>query len=193
MKLNHRPIEWLIVGLGNPGPKYKDTRHNVGFVVVDALAKSEGIRFNEGRAKAVVGRGNVEDVPVALVKPFTYMNLSGRAVSAVARFYKIPSSHILVVYDDLDLPHASLRLRLKGGPGGHNGMKSVIQHLGTKEFPRVRIGIDRPTGRMPIEAYVLRKFSRDEQKSMRYTYEAAQDAIRLAVTEGMERAMNNFN
>ncbi len=193
MKLNHRPIEWLIVGLGNPGPKYKDTRHNVGFVVIDALAKSEGIRFNEGRAQAVVGRGEIEDVPVALMKPLTYMNLSGRAVAAVARFYKIPPSYILVVYDDLDLPHASLRLRLKGGPGGHNGMKSVIQHLGTKEFPRVRIGIDRPAGPIPIEAYVLRKFSRDEQKSMRYTYEAAQDAIRLAVTEGMERAMSNFN
>jgi len=128
-----------------------------------------------------------------LLKPQTYMNLSGEAVAPIARFYKIPPERILVAFDDLDLPLASLRLRLKGGAGGHNGMSNIIQHLGTKDFPRLRLGIGRPAGQMPPKAYVLLPFKADEWEAMRVTYERSVDAIKVIITEGMEIAMTRFN
>jgi len=187
------PIDWLLVGLGNPGQKYAQTRHNVGFHILDRLAQAEGLNFDERRNKATIARGKIEGVSAALVKPQTYMNLSGQAVASVARFYKIPPENILVIYDDIDLPTAQLRIRLKGGAGGHKGMTSIIQQLGSRDFPRMRIGIGRPQGRMPVEAYVLQKFTSDEREAMAVTYEQALDAIRALLTKGVEYAMNDFN
>lgn len=187
------PPEWLIVGLGNAGPKYAGTRHNVGFEVINRLSDSEHIRLDTSKFNAIFGRGSIEGVPLALVKPMTMMNLSGKAVAPLANFYKIPPEQVLVIYDDLDLPTGQLRLRYKGGPGGHNGMRSLIQHLGTKEFPRLRIGIDRPPGRMDPAAYVLQKFSQAEAEEMAHTYPRAADAVRLVLRDGIELAMNQVN
>ncbi len=188
------PPEWLIVGLGNPGQKYIDTRHNAGWHLLDTVVRDQpGFRFDEKRGKGLLARGSLAGTPVALVKPQTFMNLSGEAVGAIARFYKIPPARILVAYDDLDLPTAKLRLRPQGGAGGHKGMKSVIQHLGTQAFPRIRLGIDRPPGRMPVEAYVLQKFSAEEWEAMKATYEHAVEAINVVLTDGIDTAMNQFN
>jgi len=187
------PVAWLIVGLGNPGREYAGNRHNAGFHVVDRLAAACGLRFDEHRNRAVLARGRIEEIGVALVKPQTYMNLSGEAVGAVARFFKVPPERTLVIFDDLDLPLGTLRLREQGGAGGHRGMASVIAHLGTRDFPRVRIGIGRPAGQMPPEAYVLQDFSSDEKGLMEQTYERAVDAVRVTLREGFQMAMNRFN
>ena len=187
------PVEWLIVGLGNPGKKYALTRHNVGFHIVERLAEQEGLLFDETRNKALLARGKVAGQSVALVRPQTFMNLSGEAVGAIARFYKIPPPQILVIYDDLDLQTAQLRLRSKGGAGGHKGMTSIINHLSSRDFPRIRVGIGRPSGPMPVEAYVLQKFSSAEQTDIEQTYQNAIDAILIWLTEGIDSAMNRFN
>ena len=188
------PISWLIVGLGNPGQKYLETRHNAGWHLLDTIVKDNSqFRFDEKRSKALIARGELAGTKVALVKPQTYMNLSGEAVGPVARFYKIPPERILVAFDDLDLPVATLRLRPKGGAGGHKGMRSLIQHLGTEEFPRLRLGIGRPPGRMPVEAYVLQKFKSDEWQEMLVTYEQGVAAVEAVLSEGIDRAMNRFN
>jgi PTH1 family peptidyl-tRNA hydrolase len=188
------PIEWLIVGLGNPGQKYIDTRHNAGWHLLDTIVRQHGhFRFDQSRNKARLARGELAGIPVALVKPQTFMNLSGEAVGPLARFYKVPPERILVAFDDLDLPVASLRLRPKGGAGGHKGMRSLIQHLGTEEFPRIRLGIGRPSGRMPVEAYVLQNFKPAEWAAMVPTYERAVAAVEAIVTEGIAQAMNQFN
>jgi PTH1 family peptidyl-tRNA hydrolase len=188
------PVEWLIVGLGNPGRKYIDTRHNAGWHLLDTLVRDNGrFRFDEKRSKGLIARSELVGVKVALVKPQTYMNLSGEAVGPIARFYKVPSERILVAFDDIDLPVATLRLRPKGGAGGHKGMRSVIQHLGTQEFPRIRLGIGRPPGKMPAEAYVLQKFKPDEWTAMVATYERAVEAVKAILTDGLDQAMNRFN
>ena len=187
------PIDWLLVGLGNPGKKHETSRHNAGFHVIDRLAAAEGLRFDETRNQALLARGRIADQGVLLAKPQTYMNLSGKAVGGVARFYKIPTTCILVIYDDLDLPLAKFRLRLKGGSGGHKGMTHIIQHLASKDFPRVRIGIGRPSGLMPVEAYVLQKFTPDEWAQMDQTYQRAVEAIQTVLANGPEYAMNHFN
>ena len=187
------PVAWLIVGLGNPGRKYAGNRHNAGFHVVDRLAAAAGLRFDEQRSRASLARGRIEEVGVALIKPQTYMNLSGEAVGSVARFFKVSPERTLVVFDDLDLPLGALRLREQGGAGGHRGMASIIAHLSTRDFPRVRIGIGRPPGQMPPEAYVLQDFSADEKAVMEQTYERAVDAVRVVLREGFQMAMNRFN
>jgi len=188
------PVEWLIVGLGNPGKKYLDTRHNAGWHVLDTIVRDNShFRFDEKRSKALLARGELAGVKVALVKPQTYMNLSGQAVVPVARFYKVPSDRILVIYDDVDLPLAALRLRKKGGAGGHKGMSNIIQHLGTKDFPRIRLGIGRPPGRMPVKAYVLQNFTKDEWPQIVATYERAAEAVKSILTSGLDIAMNQFN
>ena len=188
------PVEWLIVGLGNPGKQYLDTRHNAGWHLLDTIVRDNpALRFDEKRSKALIARGNLAGVNVALVKPQTFMNLSGEAVGPIAHFYKIPPERVLVAFDELDLPLATLKLRKKGGAGGHNAMRSVIQHLGTQEFPRIRLGIGRPTGQMPAKAYVLQKFTADEWKEMVVTYQRATDAAKSILTDGMDNAMNNFN
>jgi len=187
------PVEWLIVGLGNPGRKYASNRHNVGFHVVDRLAAATDLRFDERRNRAHLARGRVEGIGVALVKPQAYMNRSGAAVSAVARFFKVPSERTLLIFDDLDLPLGSLRLRVRGGAGGHRGVASIIAGLNTRNLPRFRIGIGRPPGQMPPEAYVLQDFSADETQLMEETYQRAVEAIFIALHDGFDTAMNQFN
>jgi PTH1 family peptidyl-tRNA hydrolase len=186
-------IEWLIVGLGNPGRKYAGNRHNAGFQVVERLAAAYDLHFDRRRNRAYMAHGYIEGVRVALVKPQTYMNLSGEAVGGLARFFKVRSEQVLVVFDDLDLPLGSLRLRLRGGAGGHKGMTNIIAHLNTRDFPRMRIGIGRPPGRMPPEAYVLKDFKDDEKLIMEHTYQQAVEATHVALRDGFETAMNRFN
>ena len=187
------PVEWLIVGLGNPGRKYASNRHNVGFHVVDRLAAATDLRFDERRNQAHLARGRVEGIGVALVKPQAYMNRSGAAVSAVARFYKVPPERTLLIFDDLDLPLGSLRLRVRGGAGGHRGVASIVAGLNTRNLPRFRIGIGRPPGQMPPEAYVLQDFSADETQLMEETYQRAVEAICIVLRDGFDTAMNQFN
>ncbi len=188
------PIEWLIVGLGNPGQNYIDTRHNAGWHLLDTIVRHHSdFRFDQKRSKGLIARGELAGLKVALVKPQTFMNLSGQAVGPIARFYKVPPDRILVAFDDVDLPVATLRLRPKGGSGGHKGMRSMIQHLGTEEFPRLRLGIGRPAGQMPVKAHALQKFKPDEWKAMVVTYERATEAIKVVLTEGIDGAMNQFN
>lgn len=188
------PIEWLIVGLGNPGQKYIDSRHNAGWHLLDTIVKTyAAFRFDEKRSKGLIARGELDGIKVALVKPQTFMNLSGEAVGPIARFYKVPPERILVAFDDLDLPLAKLRLRPHGGAGGHKGMRSVIQHLGTDQFPRLRLGIGRPPGRMPAEAYVLQKFKPDEWEAMLMTYQQGVEAVQAILREGIDKAMSQFN
>lgn len=183
----------LVFGLGNPGREYERTRHNVGFQILDVLARRYNTFFSAHKYKALAARVRIGDDTVILIKPTTFMNLSGEAVAPIVRFYKVPLEHILVVYDDLDLPLGVLRLRPKGGAGGHKGLKSVIQHLGSNEFPRLRVGIGRPPGRMDAADFVLSPFNEDEEEIMAIVREEAADAIELWVREGLERAMNKVN
>lgn len=183
----------MIVGLGNPGPRYERNRHNVGFQCVDLLAEKHGLRFDRQRDHAQLALGRIEDQRVILVKPMTFMNVVGPAVVAVARFYKIAPEDMLVVYDDLDLPLGRIRLRPRGGSGGHNGMKSIIQHLGTKEFPRLRIGIGRPPGRMDPADYVLQDFSPEQEEIMVQVRDRAVQAIEYWLEHDITQAMNVFN
>ncbi len=187
------PVEWLIVGLGNPGRKYAGNRHNAGFHAVERLAAADDLRFDQRRNHAYIAQGHIEEVRVALVKPQTYMNLSGEAVGALARFFKVRPEQVVVIFDDLDLPLGSLRLRLKGGAGGHKGVTNVIAHLNTQDFPRIRIGIGRPPHRTPPEAYVLQDFQEDEKPIMEHTYERAVGAIHVVLRDGFAMAMNHFN
>jgi PTH1 family peptidyl-tRNA hydrolase len=187
------PLEWLIVGLGNPGQRYADNRHNVGFQVVDRLAAASQLTFDERRNRTHLARGELEEVKVAIAKPQTYMNLSGRAVGAIARFYKVPPERILIIHDDLDLPLRVLRLREGGGAGGHRGIASIIDHLKTRDFPRLRIGIGRPPGRMAAEAYVLQDFDADQSLAIELAYEKAVQAVYVTIRDGFHGAMNEFN
>ena len=183
----------LIVGLGNPGQQYAANRHNVGFRCLERLGAAHGLAFDKRQKRARVALGTIHGQRVALVKPQTFMNESGRAVVPLARFYKVPSERLLVVYDDLDLPLGVVRLRPDGGSGGHKGMRSIIEHLGKRDFPRLRIGIGRPPGRMDPAAYVLRDFSADEEALLEETLERAVAAIAVWLTEGVEAAMNRYN
>lgn len=182
----------LIVGLGNPGRKYRGNRHNIGFMALDHLAAAHGIESRKVQHKAIVGHGRIAGQPVVLAKPQTFMNLSGNAVGPLANFYKIPPARILVIYDELDLPFGTLRLRQSGGSGGHNGMKSLINHLGDG-FPRLRLGIGRPPGRMPIEAYVLQDFHRDDLPVLTAVLDTAVRAAETFLGDGIQMAMSKFN
>jgi peptidyl-tRNA hydrolase, PTH1 family len=184
---------FLIVGLGNPGPDYRHNRHNVGFMVVDALARAANIPIQRVEQRALLGKGLLNDERVILAKPQTYMNNSGQSVAPLARFYKIPLEHILIVHDDLDLPFGSLRLRPVGGTGGQKGMESIVNKLGTRDFPRLRVGIGRPPGRMDPADYVLHDFDPSQQDLLPEVLGRAVDAIRKFVMEGIEPAMNIYN
>ncbi len=184
----------LVVGLGNPGAEYSAHRHNIGFRVVDTLARAHGLTFSRQKgAKARVALGQIGKRRVLLAKPETYMNMSGRAVSRLRRPFDIAPERILVVYDDLDLPLGRLRLRPEGGSGGHKGMHSIIHSLGTQGFPRLRIGIGRPPGRLDPADFVLRPFSRDEESSLEEVLEAASAAIECWIVDGITVAMDRFN
>lgn len=199
----------MIVGLGNPGPKYARNRHNIGFQVADLLARRHDISLSQSKFNALFGvgmispsrRGGSSRFPRAdaagqkaiIVRPLTYMNLSGNAVAALARFYRIEPPDIFVIYDELDLPSGKLRLRPFGGSGGHNGMKSIIARLGTDRFPRARVGIGRPAGPMRPADYVLQNFSADEEIAFETLRPEIADAAECWFSFGIDLAMNRFN
>lgn len=184
---------FMIVGLGNPGKKYAYTRHNIGFMCVDALAARYEIAVDNVKFQAKFGEGTIVDRRVVLVKPQTYMNASGVAVRGLASFYKIPPEQILLIYDDLDTPVGTLRIRAGGGAGGQKGVRSTIEHLGTENFPRVRFGIGRPPGKMDAAAYVLQEFIKDEVPLVRETIDRAIKGVEIWLAEGIEMAMNRQN
>ncbi len=185
---------YLIVGLGNPGVKYARTRHNIGFRCVDTLAERHGLSFDRKQGKALLASGTIAGRSVLLAKPQTYMNLSGEAVSAIAAFYRIPPERLLVIFDDLDLPVGTIRIRKRGGAGGQKGMKSIIDRLGTQEFPRIRFGIGRPPGRMDPADYVLLPFADgDESILVVETIDRVVQAVEIWLAEGIDAAMNRFN
>lgn len=184
---------FLIVGLGNPGREYKDNRHNVGFMLVDRLTVRLGARMSRVQSKALVASVNHQDHKLILAKPQTYMNLSGRSIQGLAHFYKVPLENMIVAHDDLDLPFGTIRIRPGGGPGGQKGVASTIERLGTKDFPRLRIGIGRPPGRMDPAAYVLQDFSKSEVTLLSEILDHAADAVLTFVIDGLNTAMNKFN
>ncbi|WP_079933698.1 aminoacyl-tRNA hydrolase [Carboxydocella sp. ULO1] len=183
----------MLVGLGNPGPQYELTRHNVGFLVIDALADKVGVSSFKQQAGALVASVNYQGEKLLLVKPQTYMNLSGQAVGELARYYKIPAQDVLVIYDDMDNPFGQLRLRARGSSGGHNGIKSIISHLGTEEFPRLKVGIGRPRSGQSAADYVLEPFSSEERAALGRIIPAAVDRVLAVVDKGIVAAMNEFN
>lgn len=185
---------YLIVGLGNPGTRYANTRHNIGFRCVDALADRYNLSFDKKQANALLASGHIKGKPVILAKPQTFMNLSGDAVSSLVQFYKIPTQNVMVIFDDLDLPVGMLRIRAKGGSSGQKGMKHIIERLGTQDFPRIRFGIGRPPGRMDPAAYVLQPFgSGDEQILVEETIARVIKAIEIWLESDINRAMNAQN
>jgi PTH1 family peptidyl-tRNA hydrolase len=180
--------------LGNPGAEYAEHRHNVGFRVVEALARNHGLAFvRQKRAKARVAQGQIAGHEVLLAKPLTFMNLSGKSISHLSRTREIPPERILVVYDDLDLPLGRLRLRPQGGSGGHKGMRSIIGFLGTRAFPRLRVGIDRPPGRMDPAEYVLRPFGEDQKALVARVVARAAAAVECWLAGGIVVAMDLYN
>lgn len=184
----------LVIGLGNPGPQYEHTRHNVGFRVVDKLAKKMGWHWNEQRSRAILASGIIGGEKVVLAKPLTYMNLSGQSVGELVRWYKIQPEDILVVYDELDLPIGTIRLRPKGSAGGHNGVESIIAHLHTNEFPRLRVGIGRPANnRVDGASYVLSIPPGDDRILLDTAEDRAVEAVELVITQGVGTAMNQVN
>ena len=183
----------LIVGLGNPGREYKDTRHNMGFMLVYRLTIRLDARGMKVQSKAIVITAQYEGQKIILAKPQTFMNLSGQSVQGLLNFYKLPRENLLVAHDDLDLPFCTLRIRPGGGPGGQKGVGSIIQQLGTQDFPRLRMGIDRPPGKMDAAAYVLQEFSNKELMNASEMLDRAADAALMFVTQGLNAAMNKFN
>ncbi|HIQ92419.1 MAG TPA: aminoacyl-tRNA hydrolase [Candidatus Copromonas avistercoris] len=183
----------LIAGLGNPGKEYENTRHNAGFLVLDTLAQKLGADLSERKHRALCGKAVIGGQKVILLKPQTYMNSSGESIRAAADYYKVPPEDILVVYDDISLAPGQLRIRAKGSAGGHNGIKSIIAHLGTQEFPRVKVGIGEKPPRMDLADYVLGHFSSGEKKIMEEAAKEAADAICEIVNVGIEQAMNDHN
>lgn len=184
---------YLVAGLGNPGREYKETRHNVGFMVVDRLAQRLGVTFSRVESRALVTKGTHQGQRVILAKPQTFMNESGSAVGSLARYYKVELDNMLVAYDDVDLPFGVLRMRPAGGSAGQKGMKSIIERVGSEAFPRLRVGIGRPPGRMEAAAYVLQPFERAETAELPLLLDRAADAVLVYIASGLERAMNLYN
>ncbi|MHB0856600.1 MAG: aminoacyl-tRNA hydrolase [Anaerolineae bacterium] len=182
----------LIVGLGNPGREYAKTRHNVGYQSVDVLAEAHQIALAKKRFSAVLGEGSISGHRVILAKPLTFMNDSGRAVAPLARWYKIPPAQVLVIYDDLDLPLGRIRLRPGGGSGGHRGVASIIENLGTGEFPRLRVGIGRPELGDPVD-YVLGAPTKDQEPAMLAALDLIQEIVPCFLEHGVQHAMNTYN
>jgi len=191
---NSRAVEWLVVFLGNPGLEYAGTRHNVGFMAADELEKSKGVKINKFRFRSLTARCELGGSEVLLMKPQTYMNLSGEAVSEAARFYKIPPERVLVVSDDVALPLGKLRVRTHGSAGGHNGLRSIISHLGSEMFPRVRIGVGSPPHpEYDMADWVLGKFSGQDAKTIAEAVRLAAEAVESYIRDGAQKTMNKYN
>lgn len=183
----------LIVGLGNPGLAYRHNRHNVGFMVADALADKLEIPLKRVKFKAQIGNGKLEDIPIIIAKPLTFMNKSGEAVAPLVRYFKVPLERLLVIHDDMDLPLGTLRMRPSGGSAGHNGMLSIFDKLGTNDIPRLRVGIGRPPGRMDPADYVLQDFPKSDEELLKMVIAQACEAALAFITTGLEKAMNTYN
>lgn len=183
----------VIVGLGNPGKTYANTRHNVGFDTIDLLAERNNIRVNKIKFKAVYGEGNINGEKVILVKPQTYMNNSGETVRDIANFFKLHPEHIIVIVDDIDIDFASVRIRKKGSAGSHNGLKSIIHLLGTEDFPRIKIGIGKRHQGQRLSDFVLSRFSKDERKIIEESLLYSAEAVETILKDGIEASMNKFN
>lgn len=192
-KKNEETVMKLVVGLGNPTSRYEKTRHNVGFKVIDEIANQYNITVDIAKHKGLYGKGRIEGQTVVLLKPMTYMNLSGESVVAVANYYKILPEDIIVVYDDVNLDVGRLRVREKGSAGGHNGMKHIIAQLGTDAFPRIRVGVGMKPPRMDLADYVLSVFSKEEQEQIVVGYDKACKATELLVLDDVAKAMNEYN
>jgi PTH1 family peptidyl-tRNA hydrolase len=186
---------WLIVGLGNPGPEYSGNRHNVGQMVLDGLAGRLGGKFKAHKARALVleGRLGIGGPRVVLAKPGTYMNVSGGPVSALARFYDVEPSRVVAVHDEIDIPFSTVKLKIGGGEGGHNGLRDISKALATKDYLRVRVGVGRPPGRMDTADYVLRDFGTAEKKELPFLLDDAADAVELLIREGLTAAQQQFH
>jgi PTH1 family peptidyl-tRNA hydrolase len=183
----------LIAGLGNPGRQYRQTRHNIGFMLIDQLAERLELTFGRMQNKALITTGHYQGKKIILAKPQTFMNNSGQVVGALVRFYKLSLENILIVCDDVDLPFETLRMRPSGGSAGQKGMKSIIQHLGSQDFPRLRLGIDHPPGRMDTADYVLQNFSTKDSEALAFFLRRASDAAMSFITTGIDDAMTTFN
>ena len=183
----------IIVGLGNPGPKYAQSRHNVGFWCIDALVKTHGITLSRRRQKAAVGEGEIDGRRVAMAKPRTFMNSSGEAVRYLLDLYRAKPEGLLVMYDDMDLPVGKLRIRPRGSAGGHRGIQSIISSIGTEEFPRIRVGVGRPPEGMEEIPYVLGRFPPEERRKIEEASREAAEAVVCLLSEGVEEAMNRYN
>lgn len=184
----------LIIGLGNPGRKYQGSKHNIGFETVDDIAFQMGLAFNKSKFEAVYAEGRIGTEKIVLIKPQTYMNLSGRSVRPWMDYYNLTEEDIVVIYDDMDLPPGKIRLRQKGSAGGHNGMKSIIQHLGTKEFNRIKIGVGRPQPGQNVISNVLSGFKKEDQNAVEESIKVASDAIEYWVKDHtFQDTMSNFN
>ena len=194
MLLRKPSAGWMLVGLGNPGTKYERSRHNVGFRAIDLLCSTRRCRADRLRLKALTGFCELGGQKVLLVKPMTYMNLSGQAVRPLADYYKIPPEHILVIFDDVSLPVGKLRVRPDGSAGGHNGAKSLIAELGTQDFPRIRVGVgEKPHPDYDLADWVLSSFSAQEEKQLAPVLERAVEAAAAVIEDGVRQAMNRFN
>lgn len=187
------PPIYLVVGLGNPGREYRLTRHNIGFMVIDALVKAWNLSLHKVQSKAIITTGIFIDNKVILAKPQTYMNLSGQAVSGLLNFYKIPLDHLIVIHDDIDLPFGTIRIRPGGGSAGQKGVGSIIERLGTQDFARIRLGVGRPNGQMDSANYVLQSFSKEDEEFLPNFLQSAGEAVGEFILHGLDSAMNKFN
>ena len=187
-------VDWLIVGLGNPGQKYEHTRHNMGFLTVDLLAERLNVKLNKVKFKSAYNIVRFAGQKCLVMKPQTYMNLSGEAVGEAARFYKIPADHVVVISDDISLPVGKLRIRTGGSAGGHNGLKNIIQHLGTDQFPRIKVGVGAPgQAGYDVVDWVIGRPLGEDQKVLMEALDRAGDAAEVLISQGSDRAMNRFN
>ncbi len=187
-------MEYLIVGLGNPGPKYEKTRHNAGFRALDVILKKNGLALNRRKFKAEIADGTVNGKRCLFMKPQTFMNLSGEAVGEAARFYKIPPEKVIVLFDDISLPPGKLRIRRKGSAGGHNGIKSIIEHLDSEEFPRIKLGVGaKPRPDYDLADWVLSSFSPQDQQKMEEAYDLCPEIVACLVEEKIDEAMSRFS
>lgn len=183
----------IIIGLGNPTEKYQATRHNIGWDAITRISDDYRIPLNQKKHKAICGMGYIEGEKVILAQPITYMNLSGESVRELVDFYKVPTEDIIVIYDDINLDVGQLRIRKKGSAGGHNGIKSIINHLGTEDFPRIRIGVGEKPKDWDLADYVLSRFKDEEEIAIREALKDTSDACRIIITDGIDAAMNKYN